>query len=197
MTSYARLDQITARLLGANPSTVIDDDLLQQALDFATEFINSYCHRSFGDPVGSQYFTRDNIDPRDPKVLYLDDDITSVSALTNGDGSTIASSEYWLEPRNAPMESPPEPYYAIRLKSTTAWVFPTDGYVQVSGSWGYSAQANGLIVGSCLRLAEYFYRSKSPLTSTTLFDGSVQRELPEGFPTEILTALDLIRKLAP
>ena len=66
----------------------------------------------------------------------------------------------------------------------------------MQGTWGYSDAPDDEIVGACLRLAEWFYRSKAPLTTTTLFDGSVQKETPEGFPTEVLVALDQRRRLS-
>ncbi len=119
-----------------------------------------------------------------------------MALLTNGDGTVITSDKYVLEPRNAPTFG--QPYYAIRILQSAGamWVWPVDGWVQVVGEWAFSSEADDEIVGACLRLAEWFYRSRAPLTTTSIFDGSVQKETPEGFPTEVLVLLDQRARLA-
>lgn len=198
MSSYADLSAIRNRL-GLVDTTTTDDDVLQQALDWATGFIDNYCGRTFQDPSGNaQFFTRDSLAFDDVRVLEVDDDLLSVSTLINGDGTTIAADQYVLEPRNAPFDVPPQPYHAIRVLSTKGafWVWPVDGYVQVFGSWGFSASPDDLIVGACLRLAEFYYRSRVALVSTTLFDGTLKQEKAESFPNEVLTELDQRKRLA-
>lgn len=201
VNSYSDVTTLKSRL-GLAETTFEDEELLQEALDWATETINSFCDRTFGDPITTRYYHRDagynrsqNLDPRDPHLLYLDYDFTSVSQVINGDGTVISAADYVLEPRNAPAES--KPYYAIRLLSSLAWVWPTDGWVAVTASWGYSSTPDPLIVGSCLRLAEYWYRSKEPILSTTLFDGTTKTEKPAGFPTDVMTELEQRKRLAP
>jgi len=196
--AYAELSAIQHRL-GLVDTTSTDDEVLQQALDWATGFIENYTGRIFTDPSGTaHYFSRQSLAFGDVRVLEVDDDLLSVSLLKNGDGTTITSDQYVLEPRNAPYDVPPQPYHAIRVLSTMGafWVWPVDGYVQVFGQWGYSQNPDDLIIGACLRLAEWYYRSKAPLTTTTLFDGSIQREKPEGFPSEVLVELDQRKRLA-
>lgn len=69
--------------------------------------------------------------------LRLDDDLLSLTTLTNGDGSTIASTSYVLEPANR------YPKFAVQLKRATEvnWQLPTDGHreqiISVAGLWGY------------------------------------------------------------
>jgi len=191
--SYVYTSQVAARL-GLADLTDTDEELLQTAIDWASDYLDSYTSRQFTNHAEVRYFRRDDLYDR---VLYVGDDLLSVSVLTNGDGNTIASSEYWLEPRNAPAEVPPQPYNAIRLKTTSSWTFPSDSWISVSGQWGFSSQPDALIIGACLRLAEWYYRSRAPLTTTTLFDGSIQHEKPEGFPTEVLAELDQRMRLAP
>jgi len=193
--SYTNTTTIASRLaLVEADLSYADVDLLQAAIDWASDFIDDWCHRVFSANHATRYYTRHDVDPCDSHLLYLGEDLVRIDAVSNGDTTNITGAEYVLEPRNADAEN--RPYYALRLLSTSAFVWPTDGYVQVSGLWGYSSAPDAVIVGCCLRLAEYHYRSKAPQTSTTLFDGSLQKELPQGFPTDVLTVLDQRKRLA-
>jgi hypothetical protein len=181
--------------LGITTASDAETALLQLALDSASAFADAWCDRVFTARSGVRFYTQDDVDPCDAKLLYLGADCLKVGKLLNADDTEISSSSYLLEPRNAAQEG--RPFYAIRLLSTVAFVWPTDGWVQVYGTWGYTAEPDGLIEFCALRLAEYVYRSKAPLTTTTIFDGSVQKELPQGFPTEVLSMLDTRKRLAP
>ncbi len=196
--SYANLDMIRARL-GLVDTSTNDDGILQIGLDWASGLIDKRTDRVFDSSRSSgatRYYTRDDVDPWDQRVLYLGYDCLTITHLVNGDGTVITSDQYVLEPRNAPTDH--YPYYAIRLLTSHGayWVWPVDAYAEAQGTWAYSDAPDDEIIGHCLRLAEWFYRSKAPLTTTTLFDGSVQRETPEGFPTETLVALDQRRRLS-
>lgn len=92
------------------------------------------------------------------RVLYLRADLFALGGLTNGDGTTIASTDCWLEPRNQ------APYQTIRPKSNIAWNFNTDGEIIVSGSWGYSSSAPATVVQLTRELAAYMYRAKDAQT---------------------------------
>lgn len=63
--------------------------------------------------------------------LSVGEDLLSVTALTNADGTSLASSAYWLEPRNV------TPFWYVRLKSGYAWDWETDGQITVAGVWGW------------------------------------------------------------
>jgi hypothetical protein len=193
--AYSTVDKLRARLGTTTTATDADTAQLEVALSSASAFIDAWCDRTFLGTSAVRSYARDAVDPCDPHLLYVGADCLQVGKLLNGDGTEIAASAYVLEPRNAAQEG--RPYYAIRLLSTVAFSWPTDGWVQVFGNWGYSARPDAMIEFCCLRLAEYAYRSKAPLTTTTIFDGSVQKELPQGFPTEVLTILDQRKRLAP
>ena len=79
-------------------------------------------------------------------VLWLDEDLISVSALKseaqNSSPTTIASSDYFLEPANtAP------PYNRIEIDSSSTAAFNSGDTPQrsisVEGSWGYSNDTSG------------------------------------------------------
>jgi hypothetical protein len=67
--------------------------------------------------------------------LRLDDDLLTLTALTNGDASEIESDSYVPEPANQ------YPKSAVRLLGGTNWQLPSDGQreqvISVAGLWGY------------------------------------------------------------
>lgn len=71
------------------------------------------------------------------KEILFDDDLLALTTLLNGDGTTIASTDYLLEPYNR------YPKRSVRLKetSTVAWQSDSAGsyesVVSVSGIWGF------------------------------------------------------------
>lgn len=114
------------------------------------------------------------------RVLWLADDLLSISALTNGDGNVISSTGYWLEPRNK------APYQWIRLKSSETWQFDTDGEIEVAGTWGYSTAPSAILKGACKQLAAYYYRLKD----SQVFDVTASPEtgtitIPKGVPASV------------
>ena len=194
------------------------DDLLQVSGDWADAFIDSFTGRFFESRRQTRYFGPDALDTSpmplafrggrdylDPiatrrswtqwpsRRLYLDEDLITVYSLTNGDGSPIPNGAYYLEPRNQ------IPHDSIWLKSDHAWTWDTDGWVAVDADWGYSVFPSPIIVGCSYELAEYHFRRRQvstkpqPLWVDTQNKGDM---LPEGFPTDVIKALEPFRKLA-
>ncbi|MDO8751142.1 MAG: hypothetical protein Q7K03_08370 [Dehalococcoidia bacterium] len=121
-------------------------------------------------------------------VLYLDKDILSVTSLTNGDstGTTITSTEYWLEPRNSTTC-----FQVIRLKSNVSWQFGTDGEVAVAGQWGFSTAAPADVVHATERLVAFHYRKRD----VSEYDVTSVSELgtitvPSGLPEDVRRILE-------
>lgn len=118
-------------------------------------------------------------------VLWLGDaDLLSVDSLTNGDGTSISSTSYWLEPRNK------KPYRYIRLKSDESWVFNTDGEISVAGSWGYSTGPDDDLKDFVKQTARY----KLDLRSSAVFDVTASPEIgvitvPKGIPANVKLGL--------
>lgn len=129
------------------------------------------------------------------QVLWLGRDICSVSGLTNGDGTTITSTGYWLEPRNDP------PYQWIRLRSGESWTFDTDGEIEVAGTWGYSTAAPDDITEALIRLAVYRYRLKDSgeyeaVATDEITSMRVKRGMPQDV-WDILVSGGYVRKVTP
>lgn len=153
---YATLYQIRQYLKLSSTETG-DDDLLTRLIHEINGNIDEWCNRRFDVRQETRLFDypvkrRDDFGVYDleawvaswniaaegliNKRLRLDDDLFSLTTLTNGDSNEITSSNYVLEPANK------YPKFAVRLVgSSTNWQLPTDGQreqvISVAGLWGY------------------------------------------------------------
>ena len=169
--------------LGVGSTT--GDTLLGYAVSAAEAKIDSRCHRSFVGSTGTRYYRADDLLNGEFRggtgtVLWLRKDLLTLGGLTNGDETTIASTDCWLEPRNSP------PYQYIRLKTAEAWSFGTDGEIAVAGTWGYSTVAPNDIVDATKQLAAYYWRLKD----SQVFDVVASPEsgtitIPKGVPASV------------
>lgn len=156
---------------------------LQVFVDEAIAEIDRVTGRKFETQANqTRYYREEAIDPVDPSILKLDTDFLAVTALTNGDGTSISSGDYWLLPDNS------SPKWAIKLKSTKSWAFDTDGRVIVAGSTGFSATAPADIKRCAKRLA-YFYWQKRAATGETQVVGEDQVNVASEYPQDIKSVL--------
>lgn len=175
--------------LGLGASAVSDDGLLDRCCARAQAFVEAYTRRNFEAVTQTRYFGLEQVEGQ---VLLLDRDLLTVTTLTNGDsaGTVLASSAYWLLPRNE------TPKWAIKLKSDYSWEQDTDCEISVAGTWGYSATPPEDIVRACLRLAAYYYRQKDAQVFDVTADlGIGIMTLPKGLPQDVKVILDSYRKL--
>jgi hypothetical protein len=111
-----------------------DDDMLENMIHDASREIDSYCARRFYAVGETRYY--DAIADVDCVDLYLDDDLTYVTSITNGDGAVLLTTDYVLVPYNR------NPKYLVRLKASSgkSWTYLSDPEkaIIVAGSWGYS-----------------------------------------------------------
>jgi len=139
-------------------STDADDDtVIESCIESASRFIDIETGRTFY----ARTETRKYSVPSDLRALVLDDDLLTITTLTNGDGNTIASSEYNLWPVNT------SPYRRIILKSasTTFWLQDSssnvDYVISVAGTWGYVAATPTDIYTICLIAANAYYKRRA------------------------------------
>jgi hypothetical protein len=142
--AYAKLaefrDYATDR--GGNVPTpnVIDDGVVRQLLLTASRYLDYKTGRRFDPHVATRYYSVPSAEDGDPRELVLDSDLLEVLSITNGDGSSIASTEYILRPRNE------SPYRRIRLKDTSTYYWALDAaggaydVIAVSGIWGFHSR---------------------------------------------------------
>ena len=188
--AYATLTDLKARL---DITVSTWDTVLQDALDWAQKWVDVYCGgRTFEAGTFTKYYDSDAQDPDDGQLLVVDDDLLTVTGLLNGDddATILGSATYNLWPRNT------SPKWGIRLKSDYAWEWDEDCFVAVTGTWGYTATPDGLVQGVTLRLAEWQYRNKDLIETTTPYSESIVLKKPMSFPSEVETDLRPYRRLA-
>ncbi|HZU86596.1 MAG TPA: hypothetical protein VFF78_03865 [Anaerolineaceae bacterium] len=144
--NYATLTQVKA-YLGQAPAASADN-LLLDFIDQASRYIEQCKGRRFDVRQETRLFDIPGLATRTPlgyfpgirqgnyaqSVLKLDDDLLALTTLTNGDGTVIASTDYFLEPGNL------YPKRTVRL-SDSVWAVPSSGdphqAISVDGLWGF------------------------------------------------------------
>lgn len=181
--AYATTDQLKEY---ANIKAVqtTDDALLERLLGVSTAEIDRVCRRSFTATTATRVYGADASHRLRGQTLYLDSELLTITTLTNGQGTVIPASGYWLEPRNEP------PYSIIRLKSSYYWLIDIDQEITVAGTWGFSATPAADIIQACLELAKYLYvlRENQNYDVVSMPDMG-QVIIPGGTPKHVTLAL--------
>lgn len=187
--AYAMLTDLRT-YLGLDGTT--DDDLLRDCLSRATTAIDSYTGRTFAATTATTRYI--DLEPGyHCRTLIFHDDCCQITSVVNGDGVTVATSEYVTLPRNE------TPYYGVRLlgSSGKCWTYDTDpeGAVQITGYWAWSRVPPDDVVQACLRYAAWLYRLKD----AAVFDVSYIPEqgtitVPSGMPKDVGLLLVPYRK---
>jgi len=168
---------------------------------FLRSLHRQYTNRVFeaGTAVGSSdsYVTRyfDAFLDVDDSTLWLDKECCEIGSITNGDSNSIASSDYVTEPRND------TPFYAIKLLTSSSinWTYSVDpeNAIQVAGIWAYSKTVPDDIKHICLRLTKWLedQRKTEGELDRPLLTGSGEVILPMRLPADVLTVLDMYRRV--
>lgn len=170
------------------------DDLLTALIAEAEAVINDYCRTTFEVTVDRTRLFDPTCDV-EGRTLYLDRHLAAITSVVNGDGVTVAASEYVTSPANE------APYYALALKSnsTLTWTY-TDAHenaIAVTGKWGYSSAVPASVTGVTNRLVELSYNSqgKAGYTKLDVEDLSVTMKSGQQAVREILADLQPYRRL--
>jgi len=170
----------------------LDDDLLEDLLTRAQARVDQETRRTFEAAAdGTRYF--DAVDDVDGRVLFLDEDLCSITSITNN-GTALTSADYVTEPRNE------TPYWGIRLRksSSQSWTFsstPEDA-IEVTGKWAYSESAPDDIVHWTLRLAGYYYKQRdAQVYDVTASPEMGQITIPQGMPRDVREGLKRYKKV--
>ena len=144
-------------MMGGNIAVldVANTGFLNMLLEQATQFVESETKRKFFAVTATRYYDIRSTVFTAPQLLMLDDDLLEVTTLVNGNGETIPSGNYWLEPFNR------LPAWGLKLKASQAWAFDTDGRVSVTGKWGYSLTPSDDVKRIVIRLAYVFMQKRT------------------------------------
>lgn len=101
-------------------------------LEGISRWIDDQTHRTFYPRIETRLF-----DYPDDEILFLDDDLLSLTTLTNGDSTVITSVQYVLYPKNAY----PKQWVKILPSTSLTWQPTDDGdaesAISVLGWWGF------------------------------------------------------------
>lgn len=137
------------------------DAALAKLVTRASAMIDTYCGRWFTPIIETRQYqpSGSHITGR---LLLLDADLLSVSAITVGEGrgdspsETLNPDSYLLRPVNWP------PYFGISLKQNNllrwATVGGLGGTIAVSGTWGYALTTPDPVVMAAIRMTAWLYR---------------------------------------
>lgn len=169
-----------------------DDEVMAHLIEAASRYIDIETGRTFYARTETHYF-----DVPFGRSLYLDDDLLTVTTLTNGDGTVITSTYYKLIPYNKP------PYVEIRLKESSTYIWEseadadTEGVISVAGTWGWVATTPKDIKEATLQLARNWYKRRfgeNIETVSTITSAGVVIE-PRDVPYQVKRILDHYRRI--
>ncbi len=135
--SYASLDEFQKYAV-ITTINELDDLVIIDLLESASRFIDAETNRTFYARTETRKFDV----PIGSRTLKLDDDLLSITTLTNGDSAVILSSAYIFLPANE------TPKHSVKLKasSTVSWELSGDGdaeqAITILGSWGHNASGS-------------------------------------------------------
>jgi hypothetical protein len=191
MADYTTLAQVKALLYEKTLDTNASDDVVfEQFIDAASAYIDAETGRTFVSASATKYF-----DVPEGPALYVDD-FTSLTSVTNGDGTTIATTDITLLPGNV------SPKYALRIKPTSSayWSASAAGDTQqviaVVAYWGYSAACPTDIRTATEALVINLYQSRRGMgaESAALVTGAGVMITPKAVPAVTAQIIDKYKR---
>ena len=178
---------------GITSTSTSDDAILQYCCTAARAQVERYCDRTFESTSTSTHYF-DAVRDVDGRTLYLDDDLASISSVTNGDGASLTSTSYVTTPVNA------TPYREIRIRSgsANAWTYNTEpeSAITVVGYWAYGTAAPADVEQAAIRLANYMYSQKDAgVFDVTAFPDAGAITIPQGMPRDVVELLRPYRRI--
>ena len=133
-----------------------DDAILEKLIEGASREIDRISTRTFYARTETHYF-----DVPTGRILYMDDDLLTITTLTNGNGTAISSNDYgFLQPNKTP-------YYAVKLLDTSSviWQNSSSGgseqVISIAGTWGWSSSTPDDIREFCLAIVKHSYKRRT------------------------------------
>lgn len=170
---YATLAQLKASL---RITDVVDDSLLELAIETASREIDGVCERQFFQTSETRIFT-----PRDSYITEIDD-VVSITTLKTSSAAngvfdvTWAGSDYQLEPLNGIAGGIATPQNIVRAVGD--YTFTLDGgeaTVQIAGTFGFATVPTAIKQATVLLSSRIFKRNDAPLGVTGFGDLGVIR----------------------
>jgi hypothetical protein len=193
-SDYITLDELK-EYLGVSVTDDTLDDTYSLLITSASRHIEGVCNRRFYTPTSDE--TR-SFDIPSSNTLWFDEDLVSITSITNGDGNAIPATDYILLPANE------TPKYLLRLRAnaSTTWQTGSNGHaeqvIDVAGKWGYSNEPPANIQEATLLMISHSLNSAEDPNKIREEIGEYSIEyrdfaLEDDMPPEILSKL-LVKK---
>lgn len=167
--AYATLAEykayVTAR--GQTSSTdTTDDTVIDNLLEQASRYLDDETGRTFYPFIQERFY-----DVPESRELMLDDDLLETITITNGDDTTMPSTEFYYVPKNL------YPAYALKITdiSSYQWLSNTQGSMEnavgILAIWGYHDRyvRDAWKVGTTTTEALDTSETEFDVTASTLF----------------------------
>ncbi len=180
VNGYVTIKELQGHLHGNGmPPTFAADDTrnMEFAIEAISRLIDERCDTTFYARTETRTFC-----PQFGDLLWLEDDLISITTIkSDEDGNdsyetTWATTDYWLEPRNARIktnEADKKPYRQIRINPNGNYGFIKGRHsIQIAGSWGYTdgidsnsepTQVPPFVKNAVLLMANRIYRRKDAI----------------------------------
>lgn len=138
-----------------------DDAAIENIIEGSSRLIDNLAGRWFYPKTETRYF-----DVPAGREIELDEDLLTVTTLTNGDDTVITSTYYSLIPRNS------TPKHSLIMKTTSIYNWTgnssgdTEGVISIAGTWGYAATTPDDIRQACLEIALSAYKRRTGENTT-------------------------------
>jgi len=132
---YATVAQFQ-RFKGITNADALDDAEIEAMIEEASRMIDAICGRWFYAYTQTRYY-----DVPAGRELFLEDDLLTITTLTNGDTTVLTTSDYYLLPRSE------SPKYSVALKESSTYLWEedssnnTEGVISIAGTWGFVSRA--------------------------------------------------------
>lgn len=152
---------------GGGSFTVEDDPNIDIAIEAISRLVDYLHQTTYYGATETRYFTAHWSD-----LLYVDDLISVTTLKTDDDydgtyETTWATTDYWLEPRNARVKANAQdkrPYRQIRQNPNGDYAFPTNDYaIEIAGVWGYTTTVPTVIKQAVLLAGHRVFKRKDSI----------------------------------
>lgn len=147
-----------ARLMPTGASfDAVDDGFIDGLITKVSRYIDGWTDRTFYARTETHYYDT----PLDPFELFIhDDDLISITTLTNGFGGVMTTAQYKLYPLNTSPKHTIKILYTSGLWWQTSTLGNPEGAISIVGSWGYSATTPPDIALACEDICVNIYQNR-------------------------------------
>jgi len=158
-------------------ANVSDDTVIEDIIEKISQTFDDITGRTFYAASATKYF-----DTPSNSYLYLgNEDLLTITTITNGGGGVISAADYKLLPLNV------SPKWQIKLINGKVWETDSSGYpdgaISINGTWGYTSTTPDEIKMACVSesVSEYLRRfGENRNTSATITSAGIVLS-PSGF----------------